>query len=74
MKLEDAFCRLKRKLKINFDLKTCQKETIQSLLCFNDTFAILPTGYGKSFIFSIFPLLKDELEGVSFDFSPFHSQ
>lgn len=47
----------------NFDikLKTEQIETISAVLEGKDVFAQLPTGYGKSLIYTLLPLLMDEI-------------
>ena len=40
-----------------------QIESIQSFASEKDTFVALPTGYGKSVIFAILPLLFDFMRG-----------
>ena len=44
-------------------LKPKQLEAIESFVSGKDTFVSLPTGYGKSVIFAILPLLFDFLFG-----------
>jgi len=44
-------------------LKEKQTEAIQAFISGKDTFVALPTGYGKSIIFGILPLLFDKLLG-----------
>ena len=44
-------------------LKAKQEEAILSFLAGNDTFVSLPTGYGKSIIYGILPVLYDLLLG-----------
>ena len=44
-------------------LKPKQVESIQSFASGKDTFVALPTGYGKSVIFTILPLLFDLMRG-----------
>ena len=44
-------------------LKLKQVESIQSFASGKDTFVALPTGYGKSVIFAILPLLFDLMRG-----------
>ena len=44
-------------------LKPKQVESIQSFASGKDTFVALPTGYGKSVIFAILPLLFDLMRG-----------
>ena len=45
------------------ELKPKQTEAIQSFVSGRDTFVSLPTGYGKSVIFAILPILFDFLRG-----------
>ena len=45
------------------DLKPKQIESVKSFVSGRDTFVTLPTGYGKSIIFAILPLLFDFLRG-----------
>jgi hypothetical protein len=47
-------------------LKPEQKDILAHLLDGSDCFGILPTGFGKSLNFTLFPLLKDQAENVSF--------
>ena len=44
-------------------LKDKQEEAILTFLSGQDTFVSLPTGYGKSIIFGILPLVFDRLLG-----------
>ena len=44
-------------------LKPKQLEAVKSFVSGQDTFVALPTGYGKSVIFAILPLLFDKLLG-----------
>ena len=44
-------------------LKPKQMEAIESFVSGKDTFVALPTGYGKSIIFAMLPLLFDFLLG-----------
>ena len=44
-------------------LKPKQLEAIRTLMSGRDTFVALPTGYGKSIIFAILPMLLDVLFG-----------
>ena len=44
-------------------LKDKQEEAIMTFLSGQDTFVSLPTGYGKSIIFGILPLVFDRLLG-----------
>lgn len=45
-------------------LKEKQLEAIMSFVGGNDTFVSLPTGYGKSVIFAVLPLVFDRLKGT----------
>jgi len=47
-------------------LKDKQKETILAFLRGRDTFVSLPTGYGKSLIYALLPLVFDKIRGESF--------
>ena len=44
-------------------LKSKQKDAIVAFVLGNDTFVSLPTGYGKSVIFAMLPLVFDKLLG-----------
>jgi len=44
-------------------LKPKQVEALSTFLSGKDTFVVLPTGYGKSIIFAVLPLLFDLLFG-----------
>lgn len=44
-------------------LKEKQLEAITSYIQGNDTFVSLPTGYGKSIIFGVLPLVFDKMKG-----------
>ena len=48
---------------LNLQLKDKQKEVIQKFCEGHDMFVSLPTGYGKSMIYGIFPLVLDRLRG-----------
>ena len=45
------------------DMKPKQIDAIKSFVSDRDTFVTLPTGYGKSIIFAILPLLFNFLRG-----------
>ena len=47
------------------ELKPKQFESIEGFASGRDTFVALPTGYGKSVIFAILPLLFDFMRGES---------
>ena len=46
------------------ELKEKQKEAVMALVQGHDTFVVLPTGYGKSIIYAILPLVFDKLKGM----------
>ena len=50
--------------KLNLQLKDQQKQAIQKFCEGHDVFVSLPTGYGKSMIYGLLPLLFDRLRGV----------
>ena len=47
-------------------LKPKQVEAIQSFVSGHDTFVSLPTGYGKTVIFALLPLVFNKIRGMSF--------
>ena len=49
--------------------KSKQLECIMNVLKGNDTLAILPTGYGKSFIYQVLPLICRKLSFLGFSFT-----
>ena len=60
--IEDASCQ------IRLCLKYRQAEAIKSFVSGHDVFVSLPTGYGKSKIYAILPLVYDKIRG-GFNFS-----
>ena len=44
-------------------LKTKQQEAIKAFMNEKDVFASLPTGYGKSLIYLLLPLIFDRVKG-----------
>lgn len=44
-------------------LKEKQEEAVKSFLSNKDTFVALPTGYGKSIIYAVLPLVFDKIRG-----------
>ena len=44
-------------------LKEKQRETVLSFLNGNDVFVSLPTGYGKSLIYGVLPVVFDLMKG-----------
>ena len=57
-----AFANVKHKLKLNMSLKAQQVEVIENLHNGSDTLCVLPTGYGKTAVFMLFPLIMDEVK------------
>ena len=60
------FCTALKKVMERMDLQELKPKQIESIETFvsgKDTFVSLPTGYGKSVIFAILPLLFDFLRG-----------
>ena len=47
------------------ELNEKQKEAVMQFFQGHDTFAALPTGYGKSIIYVILPLVFDKLKGMN---------
>lgn len=45
----------------SIELKSEQMEIISAIMDGKDVFAQLPTGYGKSLIYTLLPLLMDEI-------------
>ena len=50
-------------LGIQVDLKNEQGEAIRAFVSGKDVFVALPTGFGKSFCYTLLPLVFDELHG-----------
>ena len=48
---------------LGFHLKEKQQEAIVAFLQGQDTFVSLPTGYGKSAVYGVLPLIFDKLKG-----------
>jgi len=47
----------------DIQLKSKQSEAVTSFIEGHDTFVSLPTGYGKSIIYAILPIVFDALRG-----------
>ena len=54
---ETALAATMNELGLAFYLKEEQKTALESFLCKKDVFAVLPTGYGKSLIYQLAPLV-----------------
>ena len=50
-----------QKLSIKHELKSEQKQAMQIICSGYHTFVILPTGYGKSYIYGLSPLIMDKV-------------
>jgi len=61
MDLNQAFSLVRDQYNINISLKQEQVEILQLLLLKKNVVAILPTGFGKSFLFLLPPLLLDQV-------------
>lgn len=44
-------------------LKLKQKEVVEAFVKGKDVFVALPTGYGKSVVYAILPILFDKIQG-----------
>ena len=64
MELSSALDEASRRMGLQ-GLKPKQLAAVESFVSRKDTFVALPTGYGKSIIFAILPLLFDLLLGKS---------
>ncbi|XP_062593621.1 probable ATP-dependent DNA helicase RecQ [Saccostrea cucullata] len=58
----ETFNSLKQVYKFQFTLKDEQMSVLLGTMNKRNTFALLPTGYGKSMCFTLPPLLLDELD------------
>ena len=56
---EEILCAAALKIKLNFVLKPEQKLAIQEVCLRNDVLVVLPTGFGKSVIYSMIPICFD---------------
>ena len=61
--------KLLSELKIEFLLKPLQKVCLEKLANKSDVFPVLPTGYGKSFIYRFAKLMLDDTMRDTRDFS-----
>ena len=58
---ETALAATMNELDLAFYLKEEQKTALESFLCKKDVFAVLPTGYGKSLIYQLAPLVAKRM-------------
>ena len=64
-----AYSVVKRKYSLNFDLKDKQTEALLHLVNRRHVLTVLPTGYGKSEIFALLPLILNEIDQTKKHFS-----
>ena len=57
----DGIDSVRSKYGFTFHLKEEQLQAIKQVMAKRDTLALMPTGYGKTVIFTFPPLLKDEV-------------
>ena len=62
MAATEALDRVCKSLNLPFVLKKEQVDSIVALSEGKDTFVVLPAGYGKSLIYTLQPLLMDEVD------------
>ncbi|XP_014678938.1 PREDICTED: ATP-dependent DNA helicase Q-like 3 [Priapulus caudatus] len=62
VELSKAIDKVKAKFRFNIDLKEEQRRILTSLVQKKDVFALLPTGFGKSMIFLLLPLILDVID------------
>ena len=58
---------VKTKYQLPESMKEKQVDAIVSILNGNNTMCVLPTGYGKSLVFTLLPLLLDEVSSNNHD-------
>ena len=58
---ETALAATMNELDLAFYLKQEQKTPLESFLCKKDVFAVLPTGYSKSLIYQLAPLVAKRM-------------
>ena len=63
MELSDALEEAARELGFE-QIKPKQREAIEAFYLGKDVFVSLPTGYGKSIIYAIMPILFDKMKGI----------
>ena len=64
-KLEESIKLAKKRCGIEFNLKDKQLRCLKTVLNGQDCIGILPTGYGKSLIYSLLPDILDQYYGYS---------
>ena len=65
MSARSLYFKLRDHFKFVNDLKEEQVRILDALLVHKNVFTVLPTGFGKSLIFAVFPLLMDEVRTFS---------
>lgn len=63
MELSDALEEAARELGFE-QVKPKQREAIEAFCSGKAVFVSLPTGYGKSIIYAIMPILRDKMTGI----------
>ena len=61
MAFKTATNEVSKNLGLGFDLREEQLAAMQAICEKNHTFCLLPTGYGKSVIFTLTPLIMDQV-------------
>lgn len=59
----DIYERLKETIELPPTLKDQQKDIITSLLKGRNVFTVLPTGFGKSLLYAVYPFMHEQLNG-----------
>ena len=70
--VERAFSEATRKLSFD-ELKSKQKEAVVTFVSGNDTFVVLPTGYGKLAIYAVLLCVFVNILSTHSAFIPFHA-
>ena len=62
MSVDEAITEVSKEIRVVFKEK--QYSAIKSFCQGNDSFVSLPTGYGKSLIFAVLPMIMDKIKGM----------
>ena len=60
MSARSLYSKLRNHYKLVNDLKVKQVRVLDLLMARKNVFTVLPTGFGKSLIFTVYPLMMDE--------------